>query len=94
MTLWLFMCNAIVRYAQLHQEEILMSDAPISFTQVLRYYADEFKGMRIAQEMSNHLIGYFEERRKTFEEDLKRDDFVSNKDAQEDKKYVFQTPLF
>jgi hypothetical protein len=86
---WLFMCNAIVHYAERHAAEILSSDKPISFENVLSYYEDVFK-TETAQFLSRYLIAYFRDRKAYFQADFKRDDYLSEKETKDDPTYTFE----
>lgn len=89
MVAWLFICNAIVKYAEKHMREILEGEGKISFTQVLNYYVDEFPRSSTARMLSKYLIGYYENRCNTFARDLENGDKLSEHDIKDDKTFNF-----
>jgi hypothetical protein len=86
---WLFMCNAIVRYAAKNADEILSSSEPISFEKILDYYGDNFKGDH-AKFLSEYLKAYFRDRRDYFAKDKANEDYISQREMDDDKTYVFR----
>jgi hypothetical protein len=56
---WLFICNAIVRYAEKNAKDILSSSNPIKVETVLDYYADTFKN-KDGKFLSEYLKAYLE----------------------------------
>lgn len=88
MTNWLFMCNAIVRYAEKHSKEILSSSEPISLDTVLDYYATTFK-TKEGKFLSSYLKAYVADRKAYFLKDYKRGDYISQAEIDSDKTYVF-----
>lgn len=85
---WLFICNAIVRYAENNVQKIL-SDSKIKLSDVLDYYADHFKGNESAEFLSEYLKAYYKERCKVFKKDMESGDKVSNHDITNDKDFKF-----
>lgn len=85
---WLFICNAIVRYAVLHSREILMSTKKISLNSVLDYYKNTYSVTQ-AGFLSDYLKAYVKERTDAFQEDFKKGDHLSAWDLEKDKTYQF-----
>lgn len=86
---WLFICNAIVRYAETHAKKILSDGSPIPLNTVLDYYADTFK-TKEAIFLSDYLKAYVQDRKDYFYKDFNRGDFISDRELQDDKTYVFE----
>jgi hypothetical protein len=86
---WLFMCNAIVKYAEANLKEIITNPDKISFTKVLKYYESHFPDNKIAKYLSDYLISYYESRCVVFAKDFERSDFLSEHDIKSDKKFDF-----
>jgi hypothetical protein len=86
---WLFICNAVVKYAEKHAKEIVSGNKPITVEQVLNYYAETFK-TKHGKFLSAYLIAYFKDRVAYFNNDVRRGDFISQKEQDEDKGYVFE----
>ena len=86
---WLFICNAIVRYAEVNAKDIICGKSRITMEDVLNYYSTTFKGDSKAEFLSEYLYAYFVERQKEFEKDKEKGDYVSNWDMEKDKSYKF-----
>jgi hypothetical protein len=86
---WLFICNAIVKYAEKNAKAILSSGEPVALDSILDYYAETFKTDR-ASFLSSYLKAYVADRKAYFLKDYKRGDYVSEKEQAEDKTYVFE----
>lgn len=86
---WLFICNAICQYAAQNSDEILSSDKPIPLDTVLDYYGQTFKSSH-AKFLSEYLKAYVKDRKEYFLKDYKNGDFISQKETNEDKDYVFK----
>ena len=86
---WLFIINAICRYASFHSKEILTSDKIITFKQVLDYYKNTFSNEK-ATFLSDYLYAYFEERKELFRKDLEKNDKLSAWEMNNDKDYIFK----
>lgn len=84
---WLFICNAIVRYAEKHVDDIF-TGKKITMTQILNYYRDKFNNPDAAF-LSKYLIAYFNERSKMFNADRAIGDRLSEHTITNDKKYKF-----
>ena len=83
---WLFICNAIVRYANIHSNKILFGKAPITLNEILGYY--ESFGQRGAF-LTEYLRAYVAERKKYMLNDIMNGDKVSISDLEKDKQYLF-----
>lgn len=88
---WLFICNAIVRYAQRNAQDIISSSLTkkITVKQVFNYYKDQFSGSEQAAFLSDYLYAYFKSRKEAFEKDVTKGDLVSQWWINEDKEYRF-----
>jgi hypothetical protein len=84
---WLFICNAIVRFAEEHAEEIITSRKRIRMSEILNYYASKFGDKGV--ELSEYLIGYVRSRKDSFYCDYQKGNYVSEWDITQDKQYVF-----
>ena len=85
---WLFICNAIVRYASLHSKSILTDrKQKITLNKVLDYYAENFGST--GRFLSEYLKAYVTERKEKFIRDYERGDKISNWEIEEDKDYLF-----
>lgn len=89
MILWLFICNAIVRYAEKNPTSILSSSDPIKLDTVLDYYATTFKN-KDAIFLSNYLKAYVQNRKEYFLADFKKDDYTSPREMRDDKTFRFE----
>jgi hypothetical protein len=89
MIAWLFMCNAIIKYAEKHLKEILSDDKKIPFKDVLMYYAEHFTRDKNAKLLSEYLIGYYEKRCDVFAKDLANGDNLSEHDIKNDKTFNY-----
>lgn len=85
---WLFICIAILRYAEKHAKKILTTNTPITLDDVLNYYADTFKS-KDAIFLSEYLKAYVKERKDYFRKDFERGDYTSEKEQAQDKHYKF-----
>lgn len=86
---WLFICNAIVKYAELNAREIVTSGDAIAFNDILNIYKDHYK-TKESIFLSDYLKGYVAERKAYFLKDYKAGDVVSQKEQDTDKSYVFE----
>lgn len=86
---WLFITNAIVKYAILNSKEILTTNRKISLSEVLDYYKTVFK-VPSAELLSDYLNAYAEERTKAFKADYNKQDYLSNWEIEGDKTYEFK----
>jgi hypothetical protein len=85
---WLFICTAIIRYAEKHAKTILMESSTITLDDILNYYGEHFK-TKEAKFLSEYLKAYVNERKAYFRKDYERGDYASDRELAEDKKYVF-----
>lgn len=88
---WLYMCVAIVKYAQQNILQILtMPDTEnISFKKVLSVYETSYPKDNNAKRLSEYLIQYFLSRQLSFAKDFSKRDFISEWDMTTDKTYKF-----
>lgn len=86
---WLFICNAILRYAEKNMLEIFKNPSKISIIDVLNYYKDNFKRNSIAEFLSEYLIAYYKDKCAIFAKDYAKGDVLSMHDINEDKNYTF-----
>jgi hypothetical protein len=61
---WLFMCVAMVKYAEIHMSELLIQDRVVTIIDVLSIYGTSYGKGGI--NLSNYLINYYKERVATF----------------------------
>ena len=85
---WLFICNAIARYAILNSREILTSTKKITLESVLNYYKDTFR-IPQAEFLSEYLKAYVDERTEAFQKDYGKGDYLSTWELEGDKTYTF-----
>jgi hypothetical protein len=86
---WLFICNAIVKYADRYAMDIITSKKSISIKEVLAIYEVLSPKDEKARFLSEYIYEYFLERQERFQKDLDRGDKVSKWDIEEDKQYQF-----
>jgi hypothetical protein len=86
---WLFICNAIVKYAERNAAEIIRTAGNISVKEVLDVYKDLHPKDSKAAFLSDYLQEYFRSRQAKFVTDLKRGDKLSAWDIDDDKSYKF-----
>lgn len=85
---WLFICNAILKYAEKYPKQILSNGDPISLDSILDYYSTHFK-TKEATFLSNYLKAYVANRKEYFLNDRKKGDLESKKEMTGDKDFVF-----
>jgi hypothetical protein len=85
---WLFIINAISKYALENQRKIITDKSAITLKEVLNYYADHFKTDR-AKFLSEYLNAYVDLRKAVFKRDYDRGDVLSNHDIINDNTYEF-----
>lgn len=85
---WLFMCNAIVRFAEKYPKRCI-SAKKVTFEDVLRYYAEISNGAPYATALSENLIAYYQNRCELFAKDYKNGDFISPHDITSDNAFSF-----
>lgn len=86
---WLFIVNAICKYAEKNMQKILTTEGNISLKEVFNYYREANPENDRAGFVSDFLWAYYESRVKSFQKDLKNDDKISEWEMKQDKKYVF-----
>lgn len=86
---WLFISNAIVRYAILNSREILTSTKKITLASVLDYYKETFRVPQ-AEFLSEYLKAYVAERTEAFQKDYVKGDYTSKWEIDGDKTYEFK----
>lgn len=89
MIAWLFICNAIVKYAEKHLREIITCEDKISLVNILKYYVDENPHSKYAKFLSEYLIAYYKSRCEVFELDVQKGDKLSEHDIRNDKTFDF-----
>lgn len=87
---WLFICNAIVKYADKHMKDIFTTSKKIDFVDVLNYYREEFPNNKDAAFLSDYLIAYYKDRVAYFEKDFAKGDHISAEELEGDKTYTFE----
>lgn len=83
---WLFICNAIVKYANTHAKQILLSRNGITINEILDYYKQY--GTR-GEFLSRYLNAYVMERKELFYKDYLIGDYISEWEMRKDKEYTF-----
>lgn len=86
---WLFITNAILKYAQVNTKQILTQKGRIRLNDVLNVYAVQNPSSVDAQFISAYLREYADSRRKEFSKALSEKDLACIWDLQEDKSYNF-----
>lgn len=83
---WLFICNAILKYAINNSHKILLTNCAISLNEVLDYYKKQgSKGYFL----SEYLKAYVASRKEQFLKDYQQGDKISKWDYEKDDEYVF-----
>lgn len=90
MTAWLFICNAIIKFAEHNVERIISEDGKIPFEEVLNFYATHHSNDKNAVFLSEYLNAYYVSRCKVFAKDLEKKDKLSEHDIRNDKKFSFE----
>lgn len=85
---WLFICNAILKYAEHNSKEILSSPAKITLKDVVNVYKNNYPS-KDGTFLSEYLNAYIEDRKAYFLKDRKNNDFESRKETETDKEYTF-----
>lgn len=83
---WLFICNAILKYAMNNERNILLSDKEISLNEVLDYYRSFGKQ---GEFLSNYLKAYVDDRKTKFTRDYVKGDMVSAWEYKDDSSFDF-----
>jgi hypothetical protein len=66
-----------------------MSGEPITLNQIMDYYAETFR-TKDGRFLSEYLKAYIQNRKDYFRKDYENGDFLSKKEALEDKDFVFE----
>jgi len=85
---WLFICNAIVRYAENNAQSILKSGDPIALTEIADFYGNLHK-TKDAKFLSSYLKAYIASRKAYFEKDRQNGDYQSLTELAQDNKFTF-----
>lgn len=85
---WLLMCNAIIKYAEHNQEKIFTTAGKISLLEVLDYYKTSFPGKE-GNFISEYLKAYYQDRVNYFQKDFEQGDYLSSREADQDKDFSF-----
>lgn len=86
---WLFICVALIKYAEKYTTDIVTLDKTISLKEVLDIYPTLFPEDKKALFISKYLYEYFLERQARLKKDLEKGDYISEWDINEDKSYEF-----
>lgn len=86
---WLYICNAIVKYADKYATEIIMSKDSISLQEVFDIYKDMNPNDKNAAFLSDYIYAYYKDRRDDFQRDWAKGEKVSEWDMNKDKDYTF-----
>jgi len=89
MVSWLFICAAIVKYAQKNANSILTKDEPITLEQVMNIYKESDPCNKEAAFVSGYLNAYIEDRKAYFATLLEEGDRQGVKETQKDKDFTF-----
>ena len=90
MVSWLFICAAIIKYAEKNAYKILTIDRQITLEEVFNIYKELNPCNKEADFLSNWLIAYVEDRKKFFKEAIKKEDYHGRLDTNGDKDFVFE----
>lgn len=85
---WLFICNAIVKYAETNAKKILMGESSITLEEVVNWYKEEI-GNKEACFLSEYLNAYINDRKTYFLRDYKNNDYLSLDEMNTDCNYSF-----
>lgn len=87
---WLYICAAIIFYAEHNVKSIITTDDNISMKNVLDIYKVHNPGNKYAELLSDYLYAYFEHQRNIFAKDTSKGDYVSSHDISNDKTFSFK----
>lgn len=87
---WLFICLAIIKYAQHNSKALITSDRAVSLKEVLDIFQVLYPLDAKAKFLSEYLYQYFKQRQSKCKKDLEREDYISEWDIRDDKKYEFE----
>lgn len=86
---WMFICVAMIKYAERNTMKLITSDRTISLKEVLEIYPTMFPQDQKAHFVSKYLYEYFLQRQTRCKKDLEKSDYASEWDMYEDKDYKF-----
>lgn len=89
MIAWLFICNAILKYAEKYPRQILSSGEPIALDTVMDYYQEHFKNKE-GEFMSRYLKAYIANRKSYFLGQRKKGNLECREELLEDKEFMFE----
>lgn len=89
MLTWLFMCVAMIHYADKNKKSIL-EGGKISFIDVLNIYKEIYSKNRFSSILSDYLVSYYNDRCSYFEKDMKKGDYISKQEAKDDETFIFE----
>lgn len=84
---WLYICNAIVKYANTHANKILLSKCEISLDDILDYYRENYNSRGAF--LSSYLQAYVKERKEKCLISYQNKDYIGIDDLKNDKQYEF-----
>lgn len=87
---WLFICNAILMYADAYTNDILTTNRKISLNEILNIYSKTYPEDKDAEFLSHYLIQYVNSRKSEFADSFKKKDFACQWDLDGDSKYDFR----
>lgn len=85
---WLFMCNAIIKFADVYTERCIKLNK-ISFEEVLDYYSLQYKTPQ-ADQLTANLKAYYNDRVEYFAKDLRSGNVTSPEEMANDAKFNFK----
>jgi hypothetical protein len=85
---WLFIINAISKYALVNAKKVITSPKKITLEEVLKYYEQNYPGDR-AKFLTEYLTAYVTQRKAIFERDLLNEDALSLHDLTGDSDFEF-----
>jgi hypothetical protein len=88
MIAWLFICNAILKYAETNPRAILSSAEPITLNMVMDYYANNFKSPE-AKHLSAYLKAYIFDRKAYFTKQTALGNLACDEELEADRTFTF-----
>lgn len=86
----MFICNAIVKYAEKNIDKIVTTSGNIPLKEVINYYQNAFPKDENAAFLSEYLNAYYNYRKKVFDKDVSNGDRISEHEIIRDKDYSFE----
>lgn len=83
--IWLFMCNAIIKFAESNQQQ-LITGTKFTLKDVFDYYSNKSETGKF---VSEYLWEYYKYKVAIFEKDLEKNDYISMHDITNDHKFEF-----